>query len=87
MKLFCLVWFNRVLGIGCDDTLLYASITSMSCILSKSVGYFLLTNRRNNLRIFLFSTSRAKCDFGDIMRYTLETCRWPFAQRHAKFGK
>lgn len=21
------------------------------------------------------------------MRYTLETCRWPFAQRHAKFGK
>ena len=34
-----------------------------------------------------FSTSRTKCDFGDIMRYTLETCRWSFARRHAKFGK
>jgi proton-coupled amino acid transporter len=32
-------------------------------------------------------TSRSKCDFGDIMRYTLETCHWSFAQRHAKFGK
>ncbi|CAF1101490.1 unnamed protein product [Rotaria sordida] len=32
-------------------------------------------------------TSRSKCDFGDIMRYTLETCRWRFAQRHSKLGK
>ncbi|CAF4883088.1 unnamed protein product [Rotaria sp. Silwood1] len=32
-------------------------------------------------------TSRSKCDFGDIMRYTLETCRWRFAQRYAKLGK
>ncbi|CAF4767236.1 unnamed protein product, partial [Rotaria magnacalcarata] len=32
-------------------------------------------------------TSRSKCDFGDIMRYTLGTCRWRFAQRYAKLGK
>ncbi|CAF1171596.1 unnamed protein product [Rotaria magnacalcarata] len=32
-------------------------------------------------------TSRSKCDFGDIMRYTLVTCRWRFAQRYAKLGK
>ncbi|CAF4445300.1 unnamed protein product, partial [Rotaria magnacalcarata] len=31
-------------------------------------------------------TSRSKCDFGDIMRYTLVTCRWRFAQRYAKLG-
>ncbi|CAF1028316.1 unnamed protein product [Adineta steineri] len=36
---------------------------------------------------YRFHTSRSKCDFGDIMRYTLETCRWKFAQRHAKLGK
>ena len=35
----------------------------------------------------LFSTLRSKCDFGDIMRYTLETSRWGFVQRHAKVGK
>ncbi|CAF0880645.1 unnamed protein product [Adineta ricciae] len=32
-------------------------------------------------------TARTKCDFGDIMRYTLETCRWRVAQRYAKLGK
>jgi hypothetical protein len=35
----------------------------------------------------IFRTSRSKCDFGDIMRQTLETCRWRFGQRHAKVGK
>ena len=28
-----------------------------------------------------------KCDFGDVMRYTLATCRWHFLHRYAKLGK
>ena len=84
---FRLVWFNCFLGIGCDDALLHASITSMPCTLSKSVGYLRRTEHRKPSSHSLFSTVRSKCDFGDIMRFTLETCRWPFAQRHAKFGK
>lgn len=35
----------------------------------------------------IFSTSRDKCDFGDIMRYTLATCRWRWVHRYAKLGK
>lgn len=35
---FVLVWFDRFLDYGRNDTLLYASITSLSCILSNSVG-------------------------------------------------
>ena len=42
---------------------------------------------KEKAQFFFFSTARSKCDFGDIMRYTLETCRWPFIQRRAKLGK
>ncbi|CAF1566791.1 unnamed protein product [Adineta ricciae] len=31
--------------------------------------------------------SRQKCDFGDVMRYTLATCRWRCVHRYAKLGK
>ncbi len=41
----------------------------------------------NSCFFFLFSIARQKCDFGDIMRYTLATCRWKFATRYAKLGK
>ncbi|CAF1673231.1 unnamed protein product, partial [Adineta ricciae] len=30
--------------------------------------------------------SRQKCDFGDVMRYTLATCRWRCVHRYAKLG-
>ncbi|CAF0857460.1 unnamed protein product, partial [Didymodactylos carnosus] len=32
-------------------------------------------------------TARAKCDFGDVMRSTLECCRSRYVQRYAKLGK
>jgi proton-coupled amino acid transporter len=36
---------------------------------------------------YRYNTSRDKCDFGDIMRYTLATCRWRIVHRYAKLGK
>lgn len=36
---------------------------------------------------YRYQASRDKCDFGDIMRYTLATCRWKFVHRYAKLGK
>ncbi|CAF1146236.1 unnamed protein product [Rotaria sordida] len=36
---------------------------------------------------YRYITSREKCDFGDIMRYTLATCRWKWIHRSAKLGK
>ncbi|CAF3559323.1 unnamed protein product [Rotaria socialis] len=36
---------------------------------------------------YRYITSREKCDFGDIMRYTLATCRWKWVHRYAKLGK
>jgi len=48
---------------------------------------FLSVLHRYLLFFFLFSTSRDKCDFGDIMRYTLGTCRWRVVHRSAKLGK
>ncbi|CAF0765356.1 unnamed protein product [Didymodactylos carnosus] len=32
-------------------------------------------------------TARVKCDFGDVMRYTLECCRSKHVQRYSKLGK
>jgi hypothetical protein len=52
--------------------------------------YKLVTKNSRNFSInknLLFSTSRDKCDFGDIMRYTLATCRWRIVHRYAKLGK
>ncbi|CAF0809722.1 unnamed protein product [Adineta steineri] len=36
---------------------------------------------------YQYRISRQKCDFGDIMRYTLATCRWRCVHRYAKLGK
>jgi len=36
---------------------------------------------------YRYRTSRTKCDFGDIMRFTLEQSRWPLVRRYAKLGK
>ena len=79
------VRLDRFLDNGRDDTLLHASITSLSRLLSTSVRFVL--NSTFELKNFLRRTSRQKCDFGDVMRYTLATCRWHFLHRYAKLGK
>jgi len=49
--------------------------------------YQLVYKIQKKIIIVSFSTSRDKCDFGDVMRYTLGTCRWRFVHRSAKLGK
>ena len=82
------VRYDRFLDYGCDDAVLYASVASMSWLLSISVS-----REKDALREYaqrarcLSRTSRQKCDFGDIMRYTLATSRWHVCHRYAKLGK
>lgn len=82
------VRYDRFLDYGCDDAVLHASVASMSWLLSISVR-----REKDALRGYarrvrcVFRTSRQKCDFGDIMRYTLATSRWHVCHRYAKVGK